>query len=62
MNNILYTFATTLIIIWTTGCFAFNAGEIIELLLFITIVAILLSLIKRRKIFPLLMTTLQLVS
>ena len=50
MNNLLYLFAVILIIIWATGYFAYNAGSVIHILLFIAIVSVLLRVIKGEKI------------
>jgi hypothetical protein len=46
MGNILYLIACILIISWAIGFFAFGAGVLIHLLLFIAVVAILLRIIK----------------
>ncbi len=50
MNNLLYTIAVILIILWAIGFFAYTAGSIIHVLLVIAIIAILFRLIQRRKI------------
>ncbi len=49
MNNLLYTFAVILIIVWALGFFAYNAGNVIHILLVIAIVAILLRVIKGKN-------------
>ncbi|MBW0176847.1 lmo0937 family membrane protein [Sediminibacterium sp.] len=51
MSNLLYIIAIILLIIWATGYFAYNAGQVIHILLFIAVVAILLRFIKGGKIF-----------
>lgn len=50
MNNILYTIAIVLIIMWAIGFFAYSAGAMIHILLVIAIVAILLRLIQGKRI------------
>ena len=45
----LYFVAVLLIIGWVLGFFVFSAGQLIHLLLFIAIIAILLRLIKGRN-------------
>jgi hypothetical protein len=50
MNNILYTLAIVLIIMWAIGFFAYSAGAIIHILLVIAILAILLRIIQGKKI------------
>jgi len=49
MSNLLYIIAIVLIIIWATGYFAYNSGQVIHILLFLAVVAILLRLIKGRN-------------
>lgn len=51
MNNLLYIIAVVLVIIWATGYFAYNSGQLIHILLVIAIIAIILRLIKGRNIF-----------
>ncbi|WP_324690790.1 lmo0937 family membrane protein [Flavobacterium cheonhonense] len=50
MNNLLYTFAVILIILWAIGFFAYSAGNIIHILLVIAIIAIILRVIQGKKI------------
>lgn len=50
MNNILYTIAIVLIIMWAIGFFAYSAGAMIHILLVIAVVAILLRLIQGKRI------------
>jgi hypothetical protein len=50
MNNILYTVAVILLILWAIGYFAFSAGQIIHVLLVIAIIAIILRLIQGRNV------------
>jgi len=49
MNNLLYTIAVILIIIWALGFFAFHTGGLIHILLVIAVVAVILRLIKGDK-------------
>lgn len=46
MNNLLYTIAVILVLIWAVGFFAYNTGGIIHLLLVIAMIAILLRIIR----------------
>jgi hypothetical protein len=50
MNNILYTIAIVLIIMWAIGFFAYSAGAMIHILLVIAVVAVLLRLIQGKRI------------
>jgi len=50
MNNLLYTIAVVLLILWAVGYFAYSAGAIIHILLVIAVIAIILRLIQGRKI------------
>lgn len=50
MNNLLYFIAVILVIGWLLGFFAFHLGGIIHILLVIAVIAILLRLIKGRKL------------
>lgn len=50
MNNLLYTLAVILIIFWAIGFFAYSAGSLIHILLVIAIIAIILRIIKGKKI------------
>lgn len=51
MTNLLYTIAIVLLIIWAIGFMGYNANGMIHILLFIAIVAVLLRVIKGKKIF-----------
>lgn len=46
MQNLLYTIAVVLVILWALGVFVYSAGYLIHILLVIAVVAILLRLIK----------------
>lgn len=46
LNNLLYTVAIILVVLWAIGYLGYQAGGIIHLLLVIAIVAILLRVIK----------------
>jgi hypothetical protein len=49
MNNLLYVIAVILIIFWAAGFFAYNAGNVIHILLVIAVVAILLRVIRGKE-------------
>ena len=48
MNNLLYTVAVVLVILWALGFFAYGMGNLIHILLVIAIIAILFRVIKGR--------------
>ncbi|MDA3930479.1 MAG: lmo0937 family membrane protein [Prolixibacteraceae bacterium] len=50
MGNLLYSIAVVLIIIWALGFFALNLGSVIHILLVIAVIAILLRIIRGKKI------------
>ncbi|MBQ0908692.1 lmo0937 family membrane protein [Flavobacterium sp. F-328] len=50
MNNLLYTIAVILVILWAIGFFAYSLGSIIHLLLVIAVIAVLFRLISGRNI------------
>jgi hypothetical protein len=50
MGNLLYIVAVVLIIFWAIGFVAFNAGQIIHILLVIAIVAVLFRVIQGRRV------------
>jgi hypothetical protein len=50
MGNILYIIAVILIIGWLIGYFGMHAGGLIHILLVIAVIAILLRLIRGRKV------------
>lgn len=50
MQNLLYVAAVILVIFWALGFFAYGAGNLIHILLVIAVIAILLRVIKGRKI------------
>ena len=49
MNNLLYTIAVILIIVWALGYFAFSAGGIIHVLLVIALIAVILRIIQGKN-------------
>jgi hypothetical protein len=49
MSNLLYVVAVILVIIWATGFLAYNAGNVIHILLVIAIIAVLLRVIGGRR-------------
>ena len=46
MQNLLYTIAIIMVILWALGFFVYSAGGLIHILLVIAVIAILLKLIK----------------
>lgn len=50
MSNLLYVVAVVLIILWITGYYAYDMGNLIHILLVIAIVAILLRVIGGRRV------------
>lgn len=50
MRGLLYIIAVILVIGWALGFFAYNAGELIHVLLVIAVIAILLRLIGGRRV------------
>lgn len=50
MSDLLYIIAIILIVGWLLGAFVFNVGSIIHLLLVIAVIAILLRLIRGRRV------------
>jgi hypothetical protein len=50
MGNLLYLVAVILIIGWLLGVFVYSAGSIIHVLLVIAIIAIILQVIRGRRI------------
>lgn len=50
MNNLLYIIALCLIIFWAIGFFAFNLGYLIHILLVLAVIAIIMRLIKGKKL------------
>lgn len=50
MSNILYFVAVLLLILWAIGYFGYNFAGVIHILLVIAVVAILLRLIRGKRI------------
>jgi hypothetical protein len=50
MQNLLYTIAVIMVILWALGFFVYSAGNLIHILLVIAIIAVLLKLIKGKGI------------
>lgn len=50
MNNLLYTIAIILIVLWAIGFFAYNLGSVIHILLVIAAASILIRLIQGRNV------------
>lgn len=51
MGNLLYVIAVILVIAWAVGFVGFQAGGLIHILLVIAIIAVLLKVIRGRRIF-----------
>lgn len=51
MGDLLYVIAVILIIVWALGFFAFSLGSVIHILLVIAIIAVLLNIIRGRRVF-----------
>lgn len=50
MDNLLYTIAIILIIAWAIGLFALDAGGLIHILLVIAVIAVIMRIIRGRRI------------
>ena len=50
MSDLLYVIAIILIIGWLLGAFVFSVGSIIHVLLVIAVIAIILRLIRGRRV------------
>lgn len=50
MENLLYVLAVILIIAWAIGYFAFSVGSMIHVLLVIALIAIILRIIRGRRV------------
>lgn len=50
MQNLLYTVAVIMIILWALGFFVYGASGLIHILLVIAIIAVVLRLIKGKDI------------
>lgn len=50
MGNLLYVIAVLLLIAWAIGFIGYNAGSIIHILFIIAVIAVLLRLIKGKKV------------
>ncbi len=50
MSDLLYLIAVILIILWALGYFALNLGAIIHLLLVIAVIAVILRLIRGKRV------------
>lgn len=48
MSNLLYAIAVILVIAWAIGFFAYNAGNLIHILLVVALIAVLLRVIRGR--------------
>ncbi len=52
MNNLLYTIAVLLILLWAIGFFAYSVGGMIHILLIIAGISIVLRVIQGKKALP----------
>ena len=50
MQNLLYTIAVIMIILWALGFFVYGASGLIHILLLLAVIAVILRLIKGRDI------------
>lgn len=50
MQNLLYTIAIIMVIMWALGFFVYNVSGLIHVLLLIAVIAIIFRLIKGREI------------
>ncbi len=52
MNNLLYTIAVLLILLWAIGYFACSAGGMIHILLVIAVISVIFRVIQGNKVLP----------
>lgn len=52
MNNLLYTIAVLLILLWAIGYFAYSVGGMIHILLIIAGISIVLRVIQGKQALP----------
>ena len=50
MQNLLYTIAAILLLIWGLGFFVYNIGSIIHILLLIIVIGLLLDIIREKEV------------
>jgi len=50
MQNLLYTIAVVLVILWALGFFVYSLGNIIHILLVIAVIAVLFRIIKGKEL------------
>ena len=50
MQNLLYTVAVVLLLLWALGFFVYNIGAIIHILLLIIVIALLLNIIRGKEL------------
>ncbi|WP_333696608.1 lmo0937 family membrane protein [Flavobacterium sp.] len=50
MSNLLYTIAVILILLWALGFYVYSFGSLVHILLVIAVIAVLLRIIKGKKI------------
>ncbi len=52
MNNLLYTIAVLLILLWAIGYFAYSVGGMIHILLVIAVISVIFRVIQGNKVLP----------
>ena len=50
MQNLLYTIAVIMVILWALGFFVYSAGALIHILLVIAVIAVIFRLIQGKKV------------
>jgi hypothetical protein len=50
MGSLLYIIAVILIVAWAVGFFAYSAGSVIHILLVIALIAVILRIIRGKRI------------
>ena len=50
MQNLLYTIAVVMVILWALGFFVYSAGALIHILLVIAVIAVIFRLIQGKSV------------
>ena len=50
MQNLLYTIAVVMLILWALGFFVYSAGALIHILLVIAVIAVIFRLIQGKSV------------
>ena len=50
MQNLLYTIAVVMVILWALGFFVYSAGVLIHILLVIAVIAVIFRLIQGKSV------------